>query len=216
MKGGLDEVGMGSLAGPVVVAVTVFKVGEDGCPIEGVRDSKKLTRTKREALTPLIMEEAVYVGVGWAGPKLIDEKGISEAWQFAAKQALARIPNRTTLIVDGVVAPTHLPAEWVGTVETVKKADATCWFVSAASIVAKAIRDRDMMDMATRFPAYGWAKNVGYPTPAHYAQLKTAGPSPYHRITFLKNMIKRGELVLQGLGGTNPGGPKCYGVNNSF
>ena len=194
LSGGLDEVGMGALAGPIVVAVTVFE--EDCELIEGVKDSKKLTKKKREELTPIIMKEAIYVGVGWAGPKMIDKLGISEAWQFAAKQALAKLPNRTYLIVDGVRQPMYLPKDWIGLVTTVKKADATCWPVSAASIVAKAIRDRDMQDMSSKFPAYGWDKNAGYGTIVHYNQLKVAGPTPYHRMTFLKKMAKKGELPI--------------------
>ncbi len=192
MNGGLDEVGMGALAGPIVVAVTVF---EEDCPgIEGVKDSKKLTKKKREELTPIIMKEAVYVGVGWAGPKIIDKLGVSEAWQFAAKQALAKLPSHTILVVDGVRHPIHFPRDWIGIVTTMKKADDTYWPVSAASIIAKAIRDRDMQDMSSKFPAYGWDKNAGYGTAVHYNQLKVAGPTPYHRMTFLKKMAKKGEL----------------------
>lgn len=194
LRGGLDEVGMGALAGPIVVAVTVFE--EQHPAINGVKDSKKLTKKKREELAPLVMGEAVYLGVGWAGPRMIDEHGVAASWQFAAKQALARIPARTHLIVDGTRKPTQLPPGWRGTISVEKGADNKYWEVAAASIAAKVLRDRDMIDMASKFPAYGWAKNVGYGSQPHYAQLKVYGPSPYHRMSFLKNMIKSGDLPL--------------------
>ncbi len=194
MRGGLDEVGMGAIAGPVVVAVTVFPTNL--APIKGVDDSKRVSSKRRISLVPVIMEQAVYVGMGWAGPRMVDKDGIAEAWQFAAKQALARIPPRTHLIVDGIRRPIHLPSNWEGSLSVEKKADSNHWEVAAASIVAKVVRDLDMKDMASRFPEYGWGKNAGYGTGPHCDQLKTLGPSPYHRMTFLKNMVKRGELPI--------------------
>lgn len=190
LRGGLDEVGMGALAGPIVVAVTVFS----GDPVKEVADSKRLTRKRRERLMPIILDEACYIGLGWADPKIVDAEGVACAWQFAAETALANIPPDTHLIVDGVRAPLGLPPHWRGEVVVEKKADANHWEVSAASIVAKVIHDLDMIEMAARYPSYGWAKNVGYGTAAHYEQLKAAGPTPYHRMSFLKNMIKKGEL----------------------
>lgn len=192
LRGGLDEVGMGALAGPIVVAVTVFS----GEPLKEVADSKRLTRQRREKLMPIILDEAIYLGVGWASPKIIDSKGVSWAWQYAAETALADVPPSTHLIVDGVRAPEKLPPTWRGSVVVEKKADAKYWEVSSASIVAKVVHDLDMIEMACRYPSYGWAKNVGYGTKDHYAQLKAAGPTPYHRMSFLKNMIKKGELVV--------------------
>lgn len=192
LRGGLDEVGMGALAGPVVVAVVVFPT--DFQPIEGVDDSKRVPSRKRMKLVPAIMEEATYVKMGWASPKMVDDIGIAGAWQFAAKQALSHIPPHAHLIVDGTRKPASLPDSWKGTVEVKVKADALYWEVAAASIAAKVVRDLDMIELASRFPTYGWAKNAGYGTAAHYAELKNSGPTPHHRMTFLKNMIKKGEL----------------------
>jgi ribonuclease HII len=192
LRGGLDEVGMGALAGPVLVAVVVFPVGFR--PIEGVDDSKRVPSKKRLKLMPAIMKCATYVGMGWAGPKMVDDLGVAAAWQYAAKHALAHVPPHTRLIVDGVRAPASLPSNWKGKVEVKTKADALYWEVAAASIAAKVVRDLDMVEMASKFPSYGWAKNSGYGTPAHYAELKRVGPTPHHRMSFLKNMIKKGEL----------------------
>lgn len=192
LKGGLDEVGMGALAGPLVAAVAVFKA--DHQPINGVKDSKKLTKKRRVELASVIMEEVFYIGVGWASPKMIDDIGVAGAWQFAVKTALANMPPHTDLIVDGIRTPKFFPPNWKGTMRVESKADDKYWEVSAASIAAKVIRDLDMLEMAKRFPAYGWGKNAGYPTSAHYAQLRLGGPTPYHRRTFLKNMVDKGEL----------------------
>jgi ribonuclease HII len=184
LRGGLDEVGRGCLAGPLTVAVVAFTA--DHPKIPGVRDSKKLSKAKREELAPIIYKEAAFVGIGWASAQHIDEHGINAAWQSAAMEALEGCPEMN-LIVDGV----DLVEEYQGVQEAVVKADDIYWQVSAASVVAKVMRDMEMEYMASYYPAYGWNSNVGYGTKGHRKQILLAGPSPFHRRSFLKKLLRQ-------------------------
>ncbi len=178
---GLDEVGMGPVAGPVTVAVVAFPFNYP--PIKGVKDSKKLSAKKREELAPLIVQQALFVGVGWASPRFIDHWGLATAWQAAATAALKNFPTIGKLIVDGNI----LVESYGGMQEAIVKADDLVWEVSAASIVAKVMRDQEMREAAEVYGShYLWESNKGYPTPAHLDAIREWGPTSYHRRTYLK------------------------------
>ena len=179
---GLDEVGLGALSGPMLIAVAAFPTGS--IPIPGVNDSKKLTARKRESLFPVIMERASYVGFGWVHPLLIDQYGMSRCWQMAATEALKHAPSFDRLYVDGM----RSVQGYRGNQSTEIKGDARIWQVGAASIIAKVARDRDMVDMARHYPGYKWESNKGYGSNAHWDRLREVGPCPYHRIRFLKKL----------------------------
>jgi len=181
---GLDEVGMGCIAGPLCVAALGFKRGTK--PIDGVNDSKKLSKKKREELLPLIVESASFVGVGWASCGRIDTEGVAAAWQYAARQALALAPKDMHLVVDGQRAV----SSWNGEQTVLTKGDGVFWEVASASIVAKVLRDREMTYLADHFPGYFWEKNAGYGTKQHIAAVKEKGPTRYHRTTFIKKIVR--------------------------
>lgn len=181
---GLDEVGAGSLAGPIAVAVIAFP--ENARTIEGVRDSKKLSKKKREALAPLIVREAAYMSIGWASADFINEHGAGEAWQAACHDALQEV-EFSTLFVDGV-RPVR---EYHGRQTTIIRGDSNIWQIAAASIVAKVARDLEMTDLAPYFPAYQWEKNSGYGTRAHIDAIKTYGPCYLHRKKFIRKVVAR-------------------------
>ena len=174
---GLDEAGRGPLAGPVVSAAVVLPQGFDG---SGITDSKKLTEKKREALFPLIMENALAVGVGTADHLEIDEINILAASLLSMKRAvdnLALTPDH--LLIDGkFTIDSDLPQQ------AIVKGDARSISIAAASIIAKVTRDRIMTDYSTQYPAYGFDRHKGYPTKAHRTAIAEHGPSPIHRKTF--------------------------------
>lgn len=182
--GGLDEVGRGSLAGPLCVVVIAFPKGR--LSIEGVRDSKKLSKKKREELAPIILKECSFFGQGWASPSFIDEHGISTAWTCACLDALKGAPENMLLIVDGI----DYVRGYKGDQKPVIKADDKHWQVSAASIVAKVIRDRYMTEISEEHLDYLWFKNSGYGTKEHREKILELGPTPYHRMSFLKKLLK--------------------------
>ena len=173
---GIDEVGRGCLAGPVTVAAVLL--GDH--TIQGLTDSKLLTKKKRAALEGHIKHQALGIGIGWISAKQIDEIGISAALKIAAESALAQIyAPFEEIIVDGTI---RLVADTRAT--TLKKADQLIASVSAASIIAKEARDRYMRFTDELFPEYGFANHVGYGTAAHLAALRAHGPSPLHRLSF--------------------------------
>jgi ribonuclease HII len=182
LSAGLDEVGRGCLAGPMCVAVAAFPKG--ATPIPGVDDSKKLSFKKRMELAPIIMKEAVFFGIGWAHPTVIDEYGVTEAWQRACHDALEGAPHLNHLHVDGVIRVDN----YIGAQTTYIKGDSLLWEISAASIVAKVIRDLDIIDMSPHYPAYKWEKNMGYGSQAHLDALFRLGPCSYHRGSYLKKV----------------------------
>lgn len=176
---GIDEAGRGPLAGPVCAAAVILP---EGLEIPGLNDSKKLTDKKRRELFPIIEEQALAYGIGWASQEEIDDINILQATFLAMSRAVEQLNIRPDLaLVDGNRAPTlDLP------VETVVKGDSLSASIAAASVLAKVSRDDVMLRMAEEYPGYGFEVHKGYGTKAHYEALRTSGPSPIHRRTFLK------------------------------
>jgi ribonuclease HII len=175
---GVDEAGRGCLAGPVVAAAVIFP---PFFQLEGVRDSKALSPAQREAVAADIRRTALAVGVGLCSPEEIDRLNILWASLEAMRRAAAHLDlPPDVLLVDG---NRGLPdAAWP--TYPLVGGDARCHGIAAASIVAKTVRDALMRDLHAAHPEYGWAKNAGYPTPAHYAALERHGPTPHHRRSF--------------------------------
>jgi len=174
---GVDEVGRGPLAGPVMAAAVILK--PDDIP-DGLNDSKKLTGKRREVLEAKIFENA-WVGLGEASVAEIDEHNILRASHIAMLRAVEALdPAPDYLLIDGNLLPNGLsiPAE------PVVKGDGRSVSIAAASIVAKLWRDRVMVDLAQQFPGYGWEKNAGYPTKQHREGLQNLGVTPHHRRSF--------------------------------
>lgn len=173
---GVDEVGRGSWAGPLVVGAVVL----GGEVIDGLTDSKKLTAKKRETLNQQIKQTAAGVGLGWVSAKTIDQIGISRSLTLATQRALAGVHcDYDQIILDGTVNFLGDPR-----VTTMKQADLLVPSVSAASIVAKVARDHYMNTIADIFPGYGFENHVGYGTAAHQAAISELGASPIHRMSF--------------------------------
>ncbi|MBW3535769.1 MAG: ribonuclease HII [Gemmatimonadetes bacterium] len=171
---GVDEVGRGPLAGPVVAAAVVLR---RDVTVPGADDSKRLPAALRERLFGEIMERAAAVGIGAASVKEIDRTDILRATVTAmarALESLAEPPDH--VVVDGLPVP---GLGWEH--EAVVGGDALIHSVACASIVAKVARDRLMRRLASRYPGYGWAENVGYGTPDHLDALRALGPTPHHR-----------------------------------
>lgn len=175
---GMDEVGRGPLAGNVVVACVAMPKEP---LIEWVDDSKKLSESRREKVYQQILDTALYIGIGQATPEEIDEINILQATKKAMRQAAEQVPADVYLI-DAV---TNLGLK--GVEIPIIKGDATSYSIAAASIVAKVVRDRQMIQLDEIYPQYGFARNKGYGTAEHIAALKEFGPCPYHRRSFIKN-----------------------------
>lgn len=174
---GVDEVGRGPLAGPVVAAAVVLDA--NNIP-DGLNDSKKLTAKKRDALYDAIMEQA-DVSLAQATVAEIDEHNILRASHIAMVRAIAGLSQPTDhALIDGNMVPRGLTIS----TETVVKGDGRSLSIAAASIVAKVWRDRHMVDLAQQYPGYGWEKNAGYPTAAHKSGLESLGVTPHHRRSF--------------------------------
>jgi ribonuclease HII len=174
---GVDEAGVGPMAGPVVAAAVIFA---PEAFIKGVHDSKQLTPEERDSLDPLIRERAIAFGVGVAGPGEIDELNIYWAAMLASERALAalsRVPDH--VLVDGRLIPgLKLPqSKIVG-------GDRKSFCIAAASIIAKVTRDRLMIEYDAQYPGYGFAQHKGYCTADHFVTLAERGPSPIHRRSF--------------------------------
>lgn len=179
---GLDEVGRGPLAGPVVAAAVVFPAGFKR--IQGIRDSKLLSEAARERLAQAIKCRALRIGVGAASTRVIDRVNIRVASAIAMRRALLQLcggapDQRFHLVIDG------LPLPEIGYPhEAVVDGDALCYSVAAASIIAKTVRDRIMRRLALRYPEYRWETNVGYSTPEHLDGICRVGATRHHRISF--------------------------------
>jgi ribonuclease HII len=178
---GIDEAGRGAWAGPVVAAAVILPAGAMRVPgLRGVRDSKLLSPSQREALFPVILQVAVAIGVGMASHDEIDAIGIVPATRRAmmcAVEQLSPVPH--ALLIDAVKLPdVPLPQR------ALFHADTRCLSVAAASIIAKVTRDHLMMELDTQYPGYGLARHKGYGTPLHQQTLAQLGPSPIHRMTF--------------------------------
>ena len=176
---GVDEAGCGPLAGPVCAAAVILP---DKLELPGLNDSKKLSDKKRRELFPLIKEQAIAYGIGLASEKEIDEINILQATFLAMERAIAQLEGKADLaLIDGNRAKDFgLP------VKTVVKGDSLSASIAAASILAKVTRDDLMEQAAVEYPGYGFEIHKGYGTKAHYAALTEKGPSPIHRMTFLK------------------------------
>lgn len=185
---GIDEVGRGPWAGPLVVGAVVL----GDATIDGLTDSKKLTKKRREELAKLIYEQAAAVGIGWIHADELDTLGISRSLVEATKQALEHITvPYHEIIIDGTV--NFLAKTGKGPyVTTIKKADLLIPSVSAASIVAKVARDAFMTEQDAIYPGYGFAAHVGYGTAAHKKAIEELGVTPLHRQSFapIKNVVK--------------------------
>lgn len=176
---GVDEAGRGPLAGPVCAAAVILPKDLE---LPGLTDSKKLTDRKRRELFPLIQEHAVAYGIGFATEQEIDEINILQATFLAMQRALDQLAVTPDLaLIDG-----NREKNFGIPVKTVIKGDSLSANIAAASILAKVSRDNLMVELAETYPQYGFEIHKGYGTKAHYAALREFGPSPIHRMTFLK------------------------------
>ena len=174
---GVDEVGRGPLAGPVVAAAVIL---DPDRPIEGLMDSKKLSESRREQLAELIKERALSWSLGRAEVEEIDEINILQASLLAMQRAVEGLnikPERA--LVDGNKLP-KLPCP----AEAIIKGDSLIASISAASIIAKVARDNEMLELDKKYPGYGLAKHKGYPTKLHLQALAEQGVSPIHRVSY--------------------------------
>lgn len=178
---GVDEAGRGPLAGPVCAAAVILP---RGFMPEGLNDSKKLSEKKREALYPVIIENAIAYGIAFAEVEEIEELNILGATFLAMNRAISMLPETPGLaLIDGNrTKGIQCPAI------SVVGGDGKCADIAAASILAKVTRDRYMNELAERYPQYGFEKHKGYGTKDHYAAIREFGPSPVHRMSFLKKM----------------------------
>lgn len=174
---GIDEVGRGAWAGPVVVGAVLL----GGASIDGLTDSKKLTKKQREVLDLEIRQRAMAIGIGWVSAKQIDRIGLGKALRLASRKALAHIVRHDfkEIIIDGTIALVDDPR-----VTLMKKADLLVPSVSAASIVAKVARDKYMGHLDSVFTGYGFKGHVGYGTAAHRRAIEKYGASSIHRQSF--------------------------------
>lgn len=174
---GLDEVGRGALAGPVVAAAVILPLG---LRIEGVDDSKKLSPDTRKQLHKIIMEKALAVGIGMGSHSLIDSINILQATRHAMLEAVSQLlPQPDYLLIDGTsTIDSPYPQK------TIKKGDSLSHSIAAASIIAKVTRDRLMYEMDVVHPGYGLSGHKGYGSASHMAAIREIGPSAIHRLTF--------------------------------
>lgn len=194
---GMDEVGRGSLAGPVSVGVVAVEAATRTCP-RGVADSKLLTPAARTALLPALSRSGLGRAVGHASAAEIDEHGLIVALRLAGQRALAQVADligpTTVVLLDGSHDWLSTPAQGDlfapgssmpgPTVHMLVRADRTCASVAAASVIAKCERDALMTSLAAQHPAYGWAGNKGYGSPGHLSALRAHGASPLHRVSW--------------------------------
>lgn len=204
---GMDEVGRGALAGPVSVGIAVVDLHSQK-PLAGVRDSKLLTPAERERLEPLVRKWSVASAVGHASAQEIDSLGIIAALRLAGTRAwqtvLAAGVSPDMVLLDGShnwLSPADqlslfdqpvLEAGCDAPVHTKVKADMQCLSVAAASVIAKVERDQAMRELHVQYPDFGWDANKGYATSLHRDVLRTAGPTPYHRVSW---RLLGGELL---------------------
>ena len=177
---GIDEVGRGPWAGPLVVGAVVL----GGATIEGLTDSKKLTKKRREALEPEILEKAAGWGLGWVTAEEIDTIGLSESLRLATRRAVEQVSTPYhEIIIDGTINFLSDTAKGQY-VTTMPKADLLVPSVSAASIIAKVARDRYMAEQDDVYPGYGFAGHAGYGVAKHRAVIESLGVTPLHRLSF--------------------------------
>ncbi len=179
---GIDEVGRGPLAGPVVAGAVILP---KDCHILYLNDSKQLSEKKREELYDVIMEQAVSTGLGYVPPERIDEINILQATYEAMRQAVSRLTPAPDILLNDAVTIPGIAIKQVPII----KGDAKSISIAAASIIAKVTRDRLMVQYDEIYPEYGFASNKGYGAQAHIEALKKYGPTPIHRRSFIKNLV---------------------------
>ena len=179
---GIDEVGRGPLAGPVVAGAVILP---KDCDILYLNDSKQLSEKKREELYDVIMEKAVSTGLGFVSPERIDEINILQATYEAMREAIAKLSPQPDILLNDAVT---IPKVTIRQVPIIK-GDAKSISIAAASIIAKVTRDRLMVQYDSVFPEYGFASNKGYGAAAHIEALRKYGPTPIHRRSFIKNLL---------------------------
>ena len=179
---GIDEVGRGPLAGPVVAGAVILP---QDCSILYLNDSKQLSAKKRDELYDVIMENAIAVGIGMASPKRIDEINILQATYEAMREAISKLSIVPQILLNDAVT---IPQVTIPQVPIIK-GDAKSVSIAAASIVAKVTRDRMMVEYDKVMPEYGFASNKGYGSAAHIDALKKYGATPIHRRSFIHNFI---------------------------
>ena len=180
---GIDEVGRGPLAGPVVAGAVILP---KDCSILYINDSKQLSEKKREELYDQIMEQAVAVGIGYNSPERIDEINILQATYEAMRQAISQLNPQPDLLLNDAV---NIPEVQIKQVPIIK-GDAKSISIAAASIIAKVTRDRLMVQYDEVFPEYGFAANKGYGAAKHIEAIRKYGPTPIHRRSFIKNFME--------------------------
>lgn len=179
---GIDEVGRGPLAGPVVAGAVILPTD---CEILYLNDSKKLSEKKRELLYDEIMEKAVATGIGVISPARIDEINILQATYEAMRMAISNLKVQPSVLLNDAVT---IPLVELPQVPIIK-GDAKSVSIAAASIIAKVTRDHMMVEYEEIYPGYSFASNKGYGSAQHIAALKELGPTPIHRRTFIKNIL---------------------------
>ncbi len=173
---GIDEVGRGPLAGPVVAAAVILP---PGCKIKGLNDSKKIPKKKHQEIYQAVLDKALAVGIGLIDNEIIDQVNIYEATKLAMKEALSKLRLKSDyLLIDAMKLDVDIPQE------SIIKGDANSLSIAAASIVAKVTRDKLMTDYDKEFPGYDFAQNAGYGTKSHLQGLEQNGVTPIHRKTF--------------------------------
>lgn len=180
---GIDEVGRGPLAGPVVAGAVILP---RDCDILYLNDSKQLSEKKREELYAVIMEKAVATGIGYASPERIDEINILQATYEAMRAAIGELSVQPDLLLNDAVT---IPGVSIRQIPIIK-GDAKSISIAAASIIAKVTRDRLMTEYDSIFPEYGFAANKGYGSAAHIAALKQYGSCPIHRRSFIGHFVE--------------------------
>lgn len=179
---GIDEVGRGPLAGPVVAGAVILP---KDCDILYLNDSKQLSEKKREELYDVIMEKAVSTGLGYVSPERIDEINILQATYEAMRMAIGELTPEPDLLLNDAVTIPKVSIKQVPII----KGDAKSVSIAAASIIAKVTRDRLMVKYDEVFPEYGFASNKGYGAQIHIDALRKHGPTPIHRRSFIKNLL---------------------------
>ena len=179
---GIDEVGRGPLAGPVVTCAVILPKDFN---VLYINDSKKLTEKKREELYDIIMKEAVAVGIGIESPKVIDDINILQATYSAMRKAIEALEVKPDLLLNDAVTIPMVDIKQVPII----KGDAKSISIAAASIIAKVTRDRMMVEFDKIYPEYDFAGNKGYGSATHIEAFKKIGPTPIHRQSFIKNFV---------------------------
>ncbi len=182
---GIDEVGRGCLAGPLLAAAVEIS---DEVVVAQLKDSKKLTKSRREKLVPVIESQASQYGIGWVWPEEINKIGLTESVRLAMQRAIDKLDiNDQTIIIDG----NYNYLDHINGSSCLIKADNLVQQVAAASVLAKVARDKYMYDISTKHPGYLFDKNVGYGTKHHMSAIKSLGITPIHRTSFspIKEML---------------------------